>query len=184
MEEVEHSTAATKAHGKAKIKGVKLLPHEAELVASGDLANVTHRGASSIWLSANNSDLAKRPEMTRVYRPMGDLECRHLLASGVLPNTQPYQTIVEGDEGRAYAEKYLRGQKSVDSLPTTVIEFVVPSALVKKLWAIQCKPEDGALSHGLGNKGGKTLHFFNDSLSTGESEFRIVLVKRGVAKVK
>merc|ERR1711904_355343 len=115
---------------------------------------------------------------------MGDIEFAHLLAHGVLPSTQPYQTIVEGDGGRTYAEKYLRGHKSVDSSPTTVVEFLVPRALIQQLFATQSKIEDGAISHGLGDKGGKGLPRFNASLQSGESTFRIVLVKRFHIKQK
>merc|ERR1719199_1950971 len=111
---------------------------------------------------------------------MGDEECRHLLETGTLPNTQPYQTIVEGPDGRVYAEKYLRGHKSVDSSPTTVVEFVAPRSLSDRLFAMQSKNEDGAISHGLGDKGGKGLPLFNASLRSGESSFRIVLVKRSL----
>ena len=91
---------------------------------------------------------------------MGDLELKHLLSNGVLPDTQPYQTIVEGEAGRRYAEKYLRGAKKpspsrpLGSTPTTVVEFVVPRELVEQLFAMQSKIEDGVLSHGLGDKGG------------------------------
>ena len=38
------------------------------------------------------------------YRHMGDEECAFLREHGVLPDTQPYQTIVEGPAGRAYCE--------------------------------------------------------------------------------
>jgi len=119
--------------------------------------------------------------MTTVYRPMGDLETEHLLTHDVLPSTQPYQTIVRGEAGRSYAESYLRGSKWVDSSPTTVVEFVCPAALVDELFAMQCKPEEGVLSHGLGDKGGKGLSRFNASLASGASRYRIVLVKRGPA---
>ena len=120
---------------------------------------------------------------TTVYRPMGDPEFAHLLEHGMLPATQPYQTIVEGAAGRLYAERYLRGSKWVDSSPTTVVEFVCPQALVSQLFAMQCKPEDGCLSHGLGDKGGKGLPLFNDSLQNGSTTFRAVLVKRAAACV-
>merc|ERR1711865_481068 len=113
-----------------------------------------------------------------VYRPMGDEECSHLLTHGILPDTQPYQTIVEGEEGRSYAEKYLRGHKSVDSSPTTVVEFTAPRSLIRRLFEMQSKNEDGAISHGLGNKGGRGLPLFNASLREGEATFRIVMVKR------
>merc|ERR1712242_586727 len=129
--------------------GVKLLAHELELVESAQLADITHTGATAIWLSAD-STRTEDPEMTAVYRPMGDPECTHLRINGTLPDSQPYQTIVEGEEGRVYAEKYLRGHKNVDSSPTTVVEFVVPRALVARLFAMQSKNEDGAISHGLG----------------------------------
>lgn len=162
---------------KIRVKGVNLFPHEQALVESGQLVDITHNGASSIWLSAESAQLNDET-FTLVYRPMGDSECAHLLSHGVLPDTQPYQTIVEGEEGRAYAEKYLRGHKSVDSSPTTVVEFSVPRMLVERLFTMQSKNEDGCISHGLGDKGGRGLPLFNASLHSGESSFRIVLVKR------
>merc|ERR1711972_1128265 len=109
---------------------------------------------------------------------MGDVECAFLLANGILPDTQPYQTIVEGVGGRRYAEKYLRGHKSVDSSPTTVVEFTMPTSIIRKLFEMQSKNEDGAISHGLGEKGGRGLPLFNASLQSGETSFRIVSVKR------
>merc|ERR1712125_171433 len=109
---------------------------------------------------------------------MGDIEFEYLLSNNALPDTQPYQTIVRGEEGRVYAEKYLRGHKSVDSSPTTVVEFHVPAALVEQLFSMQSKNEDGAISHGLGDKGGRGLPLFNASLQAGESTFRVVFVKR------
>merc|ERR1712125_11129 len=109
---------------------------------------------------------------------MGDIEFEYLLSNNALPDTQPYQTIVRGEEGRVYAEKYLRGHKSVDSSPTTVVEFLAPRDLVRHLFAMQSKNEDGAISHGLGNKGGNGLPLFNASLQSGETSFRIVSVKR------
>jgi len=89
---------------------------------------------------------------------------------------------VRGEEGRKYAETYLRGHKQVDSAPTTVVEFREPQALVDRLFAMQSKNEDGAISHGLGDKGGKGLPLFNASLQSGEATFRVVLVKRFVIK--
>ena len=118
------------------------------------------------------------PHMTTVYRPMGDPECLYLLEYGELPDTQPYQTIVEGPNGRVYAEKYLRGHKKVDSSPTTVVEFVAPKPLIDALFEQQCKVEHGAISHGLGDKGGKGLARFNASIAAGDTTFGIVLVKR------
>mmetsp|Transcript_48225 Transcript_48225/g.134909 ORF Transcript_48225/g.134909 Transcript_48225/m.134909 type:complete len:185 (-) Transcript_48225:1512-2066(-) len=113
---------------------------------------------------------------------MGDLECGYLLKHGVLPSTQPYQAIIEGERGRTYAEKYLRGHKSVDTSPTTVVEFTAPRHLIATLFEIQHKVEDGALSMGLGDKAGKGLPLFNASLASGETTYRIVLVKRQVAR--
>ena len=155
-----------------------MLPHEEALFARGLLQDVTHARSSAVWLSAESRVLPESSVFTVVYRPMGDEECRRLRADGVLPTTQPYQTIVEGPTGRAYAEKYLRGQKKVDSAPTTVVEFMVPCALVRTLFAMQQKPEHGVLSHGLGDKGGHGLPLFNAALRRGEGSFRIVLVKR------
>ena len=90
----------------------KLLPHERALLARGDLRDVTHARASSVWLRARSSSVAAAEHSssaatTTVYRPMGDGEARHLVAHGVLPATQPYQAIIEGERGRVYAEKYL-----------------------------------------------------------------------------
>merc|ERR1712232_193202 len=139
------------------------------------MGDITHAGASSIWLSAESSTLVDE-SLTLVYRPMGDDECSYLLTNGILPDTQPYQTIVEGPGGRIYAEKYLRGHKSVDSSPTTVVEFLAPRTLIRQLFEMQSKNEDGAISHGLGNKGGRGLPLFNASLENGEISFRIVMV--------
>jgi len=160
-----------------KAEGVKLLPHEQELLEKRELKDITHPGASAIWLHAESFSLEDE-RLVLVYRPMGDEECRHLLTRGALPDTHPYQTIVVGHVGRMYAEKYLRGRKSVDSSPTTVVEFMAPRALIQQLFAMQSKNEDGAISHGLGSKGGRGLPFFNASLENGETCFRIVLVKR------
>ena len=182
---------AVAAVAPAKVKGVKLLPHEQELVKHGLLTDVTHEGATAMWLRAESTQLDDGPmpdvsdhgssppvPLTAVYRPMNDEELSHLLMHGVLPTNRPYQTIVRGEEGRAYAEKYLRGTKWVNTSPTTVVEFVCPADLIEELFAMQCKPEEGALSHGLGDKGGKGLAKFNASLSSGASRHRIVLVKR------
>ena len=38
-----------------------------------------------------------------------------------------------------YAEKYLRGHKSVDTAPTTVVEFIAPKELIATLFATQHK---------------------------------------------
>lgn len=185
------ATLEVLAGSQVQVKGVKLLPHERKLVEQGLLTDVTHEGATAIWLRADSTNLqeskhrdasagsfCETPPMAVVYRPMGDLELGHLLRYGVLPSTQPYQTIVRGETGRAYTEKYLRGAKWIDSSPTSVIEFVCPSTLIDELFARQCKPEEGVLSHGLGGKGGKGLSRFNASLVSGASRYRIVLVKR------
>ncbi len=91
---------------------------------------------------------------------MGDAEMGHLLIHGVLPSSQPYQAIIEGDVGRIYAEKYLTGHKWVDTHPTTVVEFSIPIELRNQLFAMQHKAEDGAISMGLGEKAGRSLLFF------------------------
>ena len=162
----------------AKVKGAKLLAHEQALLSSGNLSDVTHANASALWLSAGSTESDLGADRTLVYRPMGDREYAHLLTHGELPDTQPYQTIVEGATGRAYAEKYLRGLKWVDSSPTTVVEFNAPRSLVETLFAKQQKVEDGAISHGLGDKGGKGLSLFNAAMRSGDITHRIVLVKR------
>jgi hypothetical protein len=167
---------------RVKVKGATLLPHEQQLLRSGALSDVTHVNATSIWLTASSIQLTDA-RLCAVYRPMGDAEFEHLLRNGALPDTQPYQTIVEGEAGRRYSEKYLRGHKKVDSSPTTVVEFVMTCALVQQLFAMQQKIEDGVLSHGLGSKGGRGLPSFNACLKKrttegAEGSFRVVLVKR------
>jgi len=161
----------------ANKKSAKLLPHEKKLVTEGRLKDETHAGASSIWLHAESATCQEG--QTNVYRPMGDAEILHLIAHNQLPDTQPYQAIIEGDVGRVYAEKYLKGLKWVDTRPTTVCEFTVPQTLVTCLFELQHKAEDGAISMGLGNKAGGGLPLFNESLKSGESSWRIVKVKRG-----
>lgn len=81
-----------------------------------------------------------------------------------------------------YAEKYLTGEKWVNTHPTTVVEFTVPEELYDTLFAQQHKCEDGCLSIGLGSKAGKGLELFNASLFQKKSTFRIVLVKRKRSK--
>lgn len=178
-EETSVASPMTAVKFKSKVKGVKLLPHEQTLFEAGELEDITHSGSSAIWLSRPSAPLPDdNGARVLLYRPMGDLEFGHLSESGALPATQPYQTIVKDAEGRVYAEKYLRGQKSVDSSPTTVVEFKVPCALVERLFQMQSKNEDGAISHGLGEKGGRGLPLFNASLQSGETIYRIVFVKR------
>jgi len=145
--------------GRKRTKKPKLLPHETSLLASGDLKDITHENSSAIWLYAPSTTLLpseedKKNSKTLVYRHMGDEEFAYLLANGILPDTQPYQTIVEGPVGRTYCEGYLRGhRKPSGNVVTTVVEFEAPAALIDKLFSMQKKIEDGCLSHGLGDKG-------------------------------
>jgi hypothetical protein len=83
-----------------------------------------------------------------------------------------------GEAGFSYAQKYLNGAKWVDSEPTTIVEFDCPQSLIRTLFERQQKPEDGAMSHGLGDKGGKGLPDFNATLSDGDISWRIMMVKR------
>eukprot|EP01097_Dermamoeba_algensis_P011062 TRINITY_DN8426_c0_g1_i1.p1 TRINITY_DN8426_c0_g1~~TRINITY_DN8426_c0_g1_i1.p1 ORF type:complete len:187 (-),score=28.64 TRINITY_DN8426_c0_g1_i1:93-653(-) len=183
-----------------KNKKCKLADHEQKLLQSGELKNVSHLRSTSIWLEACSTDILELnrtrgnsscqendsekldiqvfDRMSVVYRPMGDQEIQHLVKHNQLPDTQPYQAIIEGALGREYAEKYLTGKKWVDTSPTTVVEFIVPETLVQKLFKLQHKAEDGVLSHGLGFKAGKTLELFNESLASSETTWRIVKVKR------
>eukprot|EP01089_Gocevia_fonbrunei_P015185 TRINITY_DN4368_c0_g1_i1.p1 TRINITY_DN4368_c0_g1~~TRINITY_DN4368_c0_g1_i1.p1 ORF type:complete len:155 (+),score=20.74 TRINITY_DN4368_c0_g1_i1:45-509(+) len=108
-----------------------LLLHERELLAKGELHNITHKGASAIWLEALSS--AHQPGKTIVYRPMGDTEAVYLVQHKELPDTQPYQAIIEGANGRDYANKYLTGQKWTDTNPSTIVEFVAPIHLIETL---------------------------------------------------
>lgn len=86
--------------------------------------------------------------------------------------------IIEGPAGRAYANKYLTGQKWTDTHPSTIAEFCIPLELLEVLKGIQMKVEDGALSMGLGNKAGGGLSLFNESLEKGYSSWKIVKIKR------
>jgi hypothetical protein len=110
---------------------VKLLDHEKRLLEQGLLTNITHQNANAIWLYAPSS--IPRDGYVNVYRVMGDIELLFLLNNNFLPNTQPYQAIVEGETGRKYMEKYLNGIKYVDSKPTTIVEFTI-----KKLYMTTC----------------------------------------------
>ena len=158
----------------------RLLPHERTLYESGQLLNITHHGSSSIWLEAAST--IPEPDRTLVYRPMGDIEVRFLVENGELPDTQPYQAIIEGENGRSYANKYLTGAKWTNTSPTTIVEFNAPSAVIEALKRRQMKIEDGALSMGLGDKAGKGLPLFNESMRKGETTYRIVKVKRSKDK--
>mmetsp|Transcript_4351 Transcript_4351/g.7926 ORF Transcript_4351/g.7926 Transcript_4351/m.7926 type:complete len:198 (+) Transcript_4351:444-1037(+) len=115
---------------------------------------------------------------------MGDAEVSHLLEHNELPNTQPFQAIIQGEPGREYSEKYLKGLKKVDSSPSTVVEFVAEKRMIDELFQHFHKPEDGVLSCGLGDKAGGQRNKFNDSLRSGSTHWRIVTVKRGIKKKK
>ncbi len=84
------------------MRKARLLPHEALLVKSGALVDVSHANATAIWLSTPSNP--RREGRTLVYRHMGDVEFAHLLQHNQLPATQPYQTITRGEEGRIYCE--------------------------------------------------------------------------------
>lgn len=158
-------------------KAVKLLlPHELCQLEWGNLVNVTHTGASSISLLARCGSVA--PGRSLVYRPMGDAEVQFLYNNGILPDTQPYQAIVRNHAGRLYATKFVDGVKQVDTHPSSVVEFNMPTELIDELFAIQHKAEDGALSHGLGHAAGRTVERFNAALKSGKGSYRVVKVKR------
>jgi hypothetical protein len=157
-----------------------LTDYERILVSNGSLENQTHKGASAIWLKTVLS--TPENDKTTVYRPMGDSETRYLVENGILPDTQPYQAIIEGENGYEYAFKYLSGKKHTDTHPSTIVEFIAPVDLIRKLEKKQSKVEDGAISMGLGFAGGKGLPLFNESMKNGETTFRIVAVKRVIPK--
>ena len=113
---------------------------------------------------------------------MGDREATFLIQNHQLPDTQAYQAIIEGENGRIYANKYLTGVKFTDTHPTTIVEFTVPTELIDILKDKQMKIEDGAFSMGLGDKAGKGLPLFNQSLANGQTTFRIVKIKRNKDK--
>ncbi|CAF1613425.1 unnamed protein product [Adineta ricciae] len=158
----------------------RLLPHELELYQNGQSLNITHEGSSSIWLEAYSS--IPPDGKINVYRPMGDNEILYLLENNQLPASQPYQAIIEGENGRIYANKYLNGNKWTNSNPTTIVEFTVPIDLMELLKEKQMKIEDGALSVGLGCKAGKGLPLFNERIRDGLITYRIVKIKRSKNK--
>ena len=153
----------------------ELLPHEAELVRQGVLRNVMHSN-SSAWIFERPPTVDDQKCVC--FRHMGDIELSFLLRTGQLPDTQPYQTLVRGEEGLAYCKKYFQGKKRVDTNVVTIVEFVCPVALVDGLFATFHKAEDGCLSTGLGSKAGKTLSLFNAALQDGRVTFSPVFVKR------
>ncbi|KAL0488736.1 hypothetical protein AKO1_015829, partial [Acrasis kona] len=154
----------------------RLLPHERRLYEEGELFNITHHGSSSIWLESPSSVVP--PGKLSVFRPMGDKEVLFLIENNQLPSTQPYQAIIQGEPGREYSTKYLTGAKWTDTHPTTVVEFVCPDELIYTLEKMQTKIEDGVMSMGLGDKAGKGLPLFNDSLKNQSTTWRIVKIKR------
>jgi hypothetical protein len=154
-----------------------LKEHEISLLESKELTNITHKGSSSIWLEAQPTTILEE-DQTVVYRPVGDLELLYLVKNKQLPDTQPYQAIIEGLDGLIYAEKYLNGKKKTDTHPSSVVEFVTKKELIETLRKKQSKIEDGCISMGLGFAAGKGLPMFNQSLSEGSTTFRIVKVKR------
>mmetsp|Transcript_27672 Transcript_27672/g.77381 ORF Transcript_27672/g.77381 Transcript_27672/m.77381 type:complete len:178 (+) Transcript_27672:32-565(+) len=154
-----------------------LLAHEKRLLADGKLVYASHANASALWLRApEDSGGGCVDSVVKLYRPMGDREVLYLVEYGVLPSTQPYQAVMEGDRGKEYAEKYLNGRKKVDTHPTTVVEFCVPRGLVDELMRLQHKAEDGCVSMGLGNKAGNGLSRFNETLVQ-DGSWRIVTCK-------
>ena len=170
-----------------KVESIKkykkyLKEHELQLLEKGELINITHKGSSSIWLEASEKTKDLKNDETLVYRPVGDDELNYLLKNNQLPDTQPYQTIVEGNSGLVYAEKYLNGKKKTDTNPSTIIEFKTKIQLFEDLKKRQIKIEDGCLSIGLGFTAGKGLPDFNESLKKGETTFKIVKVKRKIEK--
>ncbi|EGG22314.1 hypothetical protein DFA_04432 [Cavenderia fasciculata] len=155
-----------------------LLPYELDLIDKGLLKNITHKGASSIWLEAPSFLDYDLQTHTNVYRPMGDSEVQFLIDNNQLPDDRPYQAIIEGQVGRIYSTKYLTGVKHTDTFPSTVVEFTCPKPMIEAIKKVQIKIEDGALSMGLGDKAGKQLPVFNQSIRNGETTWRIVKVKR------
>jgi hypothetical protein len=90
----------------------ELWPHEAALVKEGLLCDITHSGSPHVIFEATSLG-TKDKEQCVVYRHMGDVELRFLLEHNALPESQPYQTIVRGEEGIRYCKKYFGGGKRV-----------------------------------------------------------------------
>jgi hypothetical protein len=87
----------------------------------------------------------------------------HVNASSIWLRADSLSNVPESYElcYREYCESYLLTNKYVDTYPSTVVEFLCPRKLVDSFFATQRKPEDGTLSHGMGNKAGRTLVRFN-----------------------
>lgn len=124
-------TRMRRPKGKGK---VRLLPHEKELLQDGSLKEITHKGSTSTWLFAPSATNNITEGQQICYRHMGDMEFSYLLEHDQLPSTQPYQTLTRGAGGRMYCEKYLRSNKTVNTNPTTVVEFCCPKELVESLF--------------------------------------------------
>ena len=172
----------------AKKLKISLLPHEQELLKQGILTETTHKGASARWLSLPDkyhtiNEMAiltnSNPEnKILVYRHMSDREFSYLRENNQLPDTQPYQTIVCGDPGFKYCMKYFTGQKKVATNVTTIVQFLADKKLIDELFEMHAKSEDGCMSHGLGDKGGKGLPIFNKAMEHGDITWVVRLVKR------
>lgn len=99
----------------------ELAPHEKALFEQGFLCECTHGKATARCFSAplgssvrsrnsaRDEKLEEKQfiEPTLLYRHMGDAELSILLRYDRLPDTQPYQTVVEGHGGYLYCRKYL-----------------------------------------------------------------------------
>lgn len=72
-----------------------LLNHEKNLLDKDELENITHIGSTSVWLQGSLS--VPKVNYVNVYRPMGDIEVIYLFENNLLPLTQPYQAIIEGE---------------------------------------------------------------------------------------
>ena len=82
------------------MRGVRLLPHEEEMLAKGLLQDVTHAHANAVWLRAKSAVVAEGQGRSLAYRPMGDKECAHLLQHGTLPASQLAQNALSLSVGR------------------------------------------------------------------------------------
>ena len=65
---------------------------------SASLYTCRPNGNSCFWMLCGS----RAKEMVSVYRHMSDKEAAYLLEHSILPDTQPYQTIVVGEEGYEY----------------------------------------------------------------------------------
>lgn len=88
---------------------------------------------------------------------MGDTELKFLVEHNELPDTQPYQTLVEGSNGLDYCMKYFMGKKYVDIEVVTIIEFKCVKQLTESLFRTFHKAEEGCLSTVYGTRLEKLL---------------------------